>query len=153
MNQIMQLLTNPYLITGAGSWCVAQVLKVIIHSAVNRSFDIRRLFGDGGMPSGHSATVTSLATLTALTYGVGSFEFAVTAIFALIVCHDAKGIRREAGKHAILLEEIVNLFEEISKEPLPEVRLKKFVGHTPLQVLAGIGIGILNAVLMYYLIF
>jgi len=153
MSWLSELITNPYLITATSSWCVAQLLKVIIHAAVYRTLDLKRLFGDGGMPSGHSATVTSLAVLTALTRGVGSFDFAVTAILALIVCHDAKGVRQEAGKHAVLLDELVTLFKEMSSEPLPEVRLKKFVGHTPLQVAAGIGIGAANAVGMYFLFF
>ena len=153
MSWLSELITNPYLITATSSWCVAQLLKVIIHAAVYRTLDLKRLFGDGGMPSGHSATVTSLAVLTALTRGVGSFDFAVTAILALIVCHDAKGVRQEAGKHAVLLDELVTLFKEMSSEPLPEVRLKKFVGHTPLQVAAGIGIGAANAVGIYFLFF
>lgn len=153
MYRLFDFITNPYLLTGIGSWCIAQILKVVIHAAVNRTFDIKRLFGDGGMPSGHSATVTSLTTLTGLTRGFGSLEFAITAILAIIVCHDAMGVRREAGKHAELLDEMVNLFEEISKEPLPEIRLKKFVGHSPTQVFVGIGIGICVASLMYLLLF
>lgn len=153
MDRLFDFITNPYLLTGIGAWCIAQILKVFIHAAVNRTFDIKRLFGDGGMPSGHSATVTSLTTLTGLTRGFGSLEFAITAILAIIVCHDAMGVRREAGKHAELLDEMVNLFEDISKEPLPEIRLKKFVGHSPTQVFAGMGIGICIAIFMYFLLF
>ena len=153
MQFLLDLITNPFLVTGITSWMIAQVIKVIIYAIINKSFDIRRLFGDGGMPSGHSATVVSLATFSALTFGPASFEFAVTAILALIVCHDASGVRQEAGKHAVLLDELISLFEEISAEPLPEVRLKKFVGHTNMQVFAGGAIGICNALLMYFLIF
>ena len=153
MQWLIEFFTNPFLLTGAGAWCVAQVMKVIIHALVNRKLDITRLFGDGGMPSGHSATVTALSTITLLVYGPSSFEFAVTAILTLIVCHDATGVRQEAGKHAVLLDELVILFQEISKEPLPEVRLKKFVGHTKIQVFCGMGIGVLFGILMYGVFF
>ncbi len=146
---ILALLTNPYLIASLGAWCIAQVAKVIIHAIVYRSFDLHRLFGDGGMPSGHSATVMGLCTITLLKMGPGSFEFAVTAILATIVCHDAMGVRREAGKHAELLFEMAELFESLSKEPLPEVKLKKFVGHTPMQVFVGGAIGVLHGMLMW----
>ena len=132
MNWLLELVKNPYLITGIASWLVAQVLKLIIYSIVNKEFDISRLYGDGGMPSGHSATVTSLATISALYFGFASFEFAVTAILATIVCHDAMGVRQETGKQAILINELVKAFEELSEDKLPEVKLKEFVGHMPI---------------------
>jgi len=146
-------LGNPILITAVASWTVAQVLKVIINAIINKEFSIERLFGDGGMPSGHSATVTSMATVTALIYGLGSFEFAVTAILAIIVCHDAMGVRQETGKQAVLLNELIEAFEALSKADLPEVKLKEFVGHTPIQVAVGIALGIANAFAMHYLVF
>ncbi len=153
MDRVTALFTNPFLLTGVSSWMIAQVLKTVIHAIVHKQLDLRRMFGDGGMPSGHSATVTALAVLSGLVYGFGSYSFAIAAILMLIVCHDAKGVRQETGKQAILLEEMVRLFEDLSAEPLPDVRLKKFVGHTPTQVFAGIGIGAANAVLMYFLLF
>ena len=78
MNWFIDLISNPFLITAVSSWLIAQVLKTIIHAFVNKKIDVMRLFGDGGMPSGHSATVTSLAMMSALVYGADSFEFAVT---------------------------------------------------------------------------
>ena len=152
MSWFYDLITNPFLITGVSSWVIAQVLKMIIHCIVNKKFDIHRLFGDGGMPSGHSATVTSVAIISALIYGTGSFQFAVTAILAIIVCHDAMGVRRETGKQAVIINELVNAFEILSSKELPEVKLKEFVGHTPIQVLAGIVVGAANAVLIYVLL-
>lgn len=153
MDWLVALLGNPILITAVASWTVAQVLKVIINAIINKEFSIERLFGDGGMPSGHSATVTSMATVTALIYGLGSFEFAVTAILAIIVCHDAMGVRQETGKQAVILNELIEAFEALSKKDLPEVKLKEFVGHTPIQVAVGIALGIANAFAMYYLVF
>jgi len=152
MNWLWDLLANPLLITAVGSWALAQVIKVIIHAIIYKKFDIGRLFGDGGMPSGHSATVVSLALISGLIYGFGSFEFAVTTILAIIVCHDATGVRQETGKQAVVINELVRAFEALTTDDLVEVKLKEFVGHTPVQVLAGALLGVLNAVGMYFLL-
>ena len=149
MDWLYDLITNKFFITGITAWAVAQVLKVIIHTIVYKKFDYRRFFGDGGMPSCHSATVASLATISGLCCGFGSVEFAVCAILATIVCHDAMGVRLETGKQSMVLNEIIESFEILSKKELPEVKLKEFVGHTPIQVMAGILIGIAHAVVMY----
>lgn len=152
MSWLYDLVKNPFLITGVSSWLIAQVLKVIIHAIINKKFDISRLFGDGGMPSGHSATVSSLAVICALVYGTGSVQFAITAILAIIVCHDAMGVRREAGKQAVVLNRMIEEFDDVlTAEELTEVKLKEFVGHTLTQVIAGVFIGVANAFLMYYL--
>lgn len=153
MEYLIGLVTNPFLLVGLGSWFVAQVAKTIIHAVINGTIDWRRLFGDGGMPSGHSATVSSLAMMSGLVYGMDSFEFAVSAILAVIVCHDAMGVRLETGKQALLLNEIVRSFEILAKKELPEVKLKEFVGHTPTQVMVGIAIGIANAIVMFLLMY
>jgi len=149
MNWLQDLITNPFLITGVSSWFFAQVIKTIIHAIVNKKLDITRLFGDGGMPSGHSATVTSLAIITGLHFGLNSFEFAIAIIFALVVCKDAMGVRLETGKQAQILNEIIETYEVLTSEELPEVKLKEFVGHTPVQVLTGVLLGAANAILMY----
>ena len=154
MDWLLDLVTNRFLITGVSSWAVAQVLKTIIHFIIYKKFDISRLFGDGGMPSGHSATVTSIAVAAALFYGTGSFEFAIAAILAIIVCHDAMGVRLETGKQAVIINELVKAFNILSAQDLSEeVKLKEFVGHTPIQVLAGMLIGVLNALVMHFWIF
>lgn len=150
MNWLYDLFTNPYLITSLSSWAVAQVIKAIIHAIVNKKFDIHRLFGDGGMPSGHSATVTSLAIITGLINGFGSAVFAVAMILAVVVCHDAMGVRQETGKQAAVLNELIELFSLPLDSELREIKLKEFVGHTPVQVLAGIFVGVVNAIVMYY---
>lgn len=149
MQWFFDLIHNPFLITGVSSWAVAQVIKVIIHAIIYKTLAWERLFGDGGMPSGHSATVSSLAVICGLICGTGSAQFAISAILAIIVCHDATGVRWETGKQAQLLNELVEAFNDLSKDALPEVKLKEFVGHTPVQVLAGILIGVANAFVMY----
>ena len=81
--------------------------------------------------------------------GFNSVIFAIAAILAIIVCHDATGVRQETGKHSMMLNEIIQILEN---EDLPEVKLKELVGHTPIQVAAGILIGIANACLMYFVV-
>ena len=152
MEWIIDLLTNPYLITAVSSWAIAQVLKVLINAAFQKKLSLERLFGDGGMPSGHSATVTSLAVFTALTYGTGSYAFAISAVLAVIVCHDAMGVRQETGKQAILLNEIIKSFSIPADKELQNIKLKELVGHTPLQVMAGILVGVGNAFFMYFIV-
>lgn len=147
------LVTNPFIVTSISSWAIAQVIKVIIHAFINKKIDISRLFGDGGMPSGHSATVSSLAIICGLVHGTGSIYFAISAILAVIVCHDAMGVRRETGKQAVIINELTKAFSVLTEEKMPEVKLKEFVGHTPIQVFAGILIGILNAFVMYNILF
>ena len=155
MDWFWELLSNRYLITGVSSWFFAQVIKTIIYAIINKKWVWERMVGDGGMPSCHSATVSSLALISALTHGFQSFEFAVTALLAVIVCHDAMGVRLETGKQAVLINELIKAFEDLYKNQdiLPEVKLKEFVGHTPVQVIAGITIGLLNACVMHFWVF
>lgn len=144
---IIDLLTNKFLIVAVSSWLLSQITKLIIHLIVSKKFVIERLFGDGGMPSTHSATVCSLATFSALVYGMGSFEFALAAVFALVVCRDAMGVRRETGKQASVLN---NIIKSIEKHDFSAIQLKEFVGHTPAQVAVGSLLGIANAVILYF---
>lgn len=153
MDWLKELISNPFLIAGISSWLVAQVAKTVIHAVINKKIDLERLVGDGGMPSGHSATVTGMAMMALLLRGPGSFEFAVCAILAVIVCHDAMGVRQETGKQAVLINEIVKAFEVLTTQDLPEVKLKEFVGHTPIQVIAGILIGGINAIFLFFVFF
>ena len=152
MNWFNELINNPLFIVSVSSWFIAQMLKVIINAVINKKFDWERLFGDGGMPSGHSATVSSLAAISFLIYGAGSFEFAVTGILAIIVCHDAMGVRLETGKQAQVINEIIRSFTILAEGTVAETKLKELVGHTPVQVLAGIILGIVNACIMYFCI-
>ena len=153
MNWLWELLKNPLLLTAVSSWLIAQVVKTIIHAIINKKIVFERLIGDGGMPSAHSATVSSLAAFAALQEGPGSFHFAAALFLAIIVCHDAMGVRLETGKQAKMLNEMVTAFETLTKKDLPEVKLKEFVGHTPIQVIAGILTGCVVAVFTHFVIF
>ena len=148
-----ELLENQVLISSVIGWTVAQVLKTIIDCALNKSFNAERLTGSGGMPSSHSATVCALTMSAALCYGLGSFEFAVSFVVAMVVMYDAVGVRRETGKQAKLLNWMMteNPFKlklnELNAEIVQET-LKEYVGHTPLQVVAGAILGIIIALLV-----
>lgn len=153
MEQIVALVKNPFFLVPLMSWGIAQVLKVIINYCVTRELNWERLFGDGGMPSGHSATVSAMATMAFLQFGAGSYQFAIALMVAIIVTHDATGVRLETGKQAVVIKELMQSIEILTNKDLPEVKLKEFVGHTPFQVLAGITIGIINGVVAFYCIY
>lgn len=159
-NIISELLSNQILVCGVTGWAVAQVLKTLIYALMHREFRIERMFGDGGMPSGHSATVSAMATAAAILYGFASFEFAISCMLAIIVMHDAMGVRMETGRQGKVLNEmieffhsegVIETFKSKNKDKVYafwEARLKEFVGHTPMQVVIGslLGIGIACAI-------
>ena len=151
---ILGIISNDVLIVSLASWLIAQLLKIVINGIVNKRFDIERLFGDGGMPSGHSATVIAMALMVGFRMGFDNPLFGIAMIFAIIVMHDATGVRQEAGKHARSIIELTDMFNEYLLEHDEKVKvekLKTLVGHTPLQVICGAGVGIL-VVVVYLLI-
>lgn len=149
MEFLSELYHNRVFMAAVTGWFVAQILKTIIHMWFNRRFVAERLVGSGGMPSSHSSTVCALVTAAGIEFGGGSYEFAIAAIFAIIVMYDAMGVRRETGIQAKVLNEMMELFTKMGKEMTAEDRLKEFVGHTPLQVLMGAILGVGIALLMY----
>ena len=151
MEFFQELIHNRIFMSAVTGWFVAQVLKTIIYMIVNKQFVAERLVGSGGMPSSHSATVCALATATGFEYGAGSFEFAISIILAIIVMYDARGVRRETGIQAKLLNDLVQTFVDMGRSELSAYdRLTEFVGHTPLQVFAGAILGILISVGIHF---
>ena len=152
MDTFSEIIHNKMLITPLVGWFVAQTLKTIIHSVVNRQFTAERMVGGGGMPSAHSATVCSLATITALTYGVSGYEFAIAGIFAIVTMYDAMNVRWETGKQGRVLNDLIAAFNKLTKEKIgPDKALKELIGHSPLQVLMGALLGIAVAFMMYFI--
>ncbi|MCR5670052.1 MAG: divergent PAP2 family protein [Butyrivibrio sp.] len=143
MDFIYGILHNQILVAAFWAWICAQILKTFIYVVVNKEFNSERLLGDGGMPSSHSATVMALVTATAFSYGPGSFEIAVTGIMALIVMHDAMGVRRETGKQAKAINNMMEWLNDLNSDIPAEQKLKEFVGHSPLQVFFGAVLGVL----------
>lgn len=138
MNFILQY---KYLIIPLATWFFIQVFKVIWDLVATHKFNFKRILGAGGMPSSHSAVVTSLATMVGKDNGIDSAIFAVSLIFACIVMYDAAGVRRAAGKQAKLLNKIVET-PGLTNLQVQE-RLVEVLGHTPTQVIVGAAIGVL----------
>ena len=152
MNAIIQLLNNTVFMAAASGWLIAQVLKTIIYGIINKSFNPERLVGSGGMPSCHSSTVCALATAAGIEYGLGSAEFAISAILAIIVMYDARGVRLETGIQAQVINEIMEIIQTMGKKISYEEKLKEFIGHTPLQVAVGAILGVLIALFYCFVI-
>lgn len=163
---------NYCLICALVGWIVAQILKTLFVFMVEKRFDVERLFGSGGMPSAHSATVCSLAIAVSRECGVDSPMFAIAAVLAVVVMYDATGVRRSSGEQARVLNRIVNVldipdvhqkeiknklrifskkpdnFEDIEEDDEDMKKLKEKLGHTPLEVLGGALLGIVIALIV-----
>jgi uncharacterized protein len=124
------------------SWFTAQLIKVIRARITEKRYNLRWMIKTGGMPSAHSATVSSLAAVTGLYYGFNSIPFLVAGVFTIITMFDAAGVRRNVGRQAIILNKMLDELQE--KGQVPEQRVKELLGHTPVEVFAGafLGIGI-----------
>ena len=142
---MIEFLKHSAFVTAVIAWFAAQAIKVVIVLIKEKKIDFSRFVGAGGMPSSHSAFVTSLATAVGFSSGFLSELFSISSVLALIVMYDAAGVRRAAGEQAKILNELI---EEWGKQNFKntEVRLKELLGHTPLQVIAGAILGIAIAI-------
>lgn len=129
-----------YLIVPMSVWLCIQIFKVIWDLVATHKFNFKRILGAGGMPSSHSAVVTSIATMIGKTQGINSPIFALAVMFAFVVMYDAAGVRRAAGKQAKLLNKLVET-PGLSNIQVQE-KLVEVLGHTPMQVIVGAVIGI-----------
>ncbi len=152
---------NVMLIAAILGWVSAQLLKTIIHVITTKKFSAERIFGAGGMPSSHSATVCALAITASRIYGITSSEFALSMVLALVVMYDACGVRRAAGLHAREINRMRKILDKLDDETIERLDeeidieldsgendgvtkdLKEFLGHTPFQVLCGALLGII----------
>lgn len=140
-NTLLGFITNKYIYIPFLLWFGIQLFKLIYDLVTTKKFNFKRIMGAGGMPSSHSAVVTSLATLVGKNYGVDSAVFAVSLVFAFVVMYDACGVRRAAGKQAKVLNEIVNT-PGLTNGQVQE-KLQEALGHTPIQVFVGALIGLI----------
>ena len=140
------VLQNYYLWVPISIWLLIQIWKFIWDMIVNKRINLRRLLGAGGMPSSHSAVVTSLATLIGYYEGLDSAIFALSVIFALVVMYDAAGVRRAAGKQARILNQILNT-KNMAGVTVHE-KLIELLGHTPFEVAVGAVVGICYALII-----
>ena len=142
------LFTNYPLMCALVGWFVAQICKVFTGMFRERNFDvITALFGTGGMPSSHAASVCALAIASAIAYGLNSFQFAVSVVLALIVMRDASGVRRSAGEQAKIINRMI---KTLSKGGTIDFNsdIKEIIGHTPFQVFVGAALGAVVPFLM-----
>ena len=133
--------------TTVAAWIIAQLIKVFLGVLRERRFNFRWFVGTGGMPSSHAAGVSALSTSIGVSYGFDSALFAVTLVFTLIVLFDAQGVRFSTGKMAEVLNRMLD--DIYWKKRLDDKRLKEFLGHTPVEVFAGIALGIMVSLLLY----
>ena len=151
MQLIRELLSmNEILTVSLLGWFTAQVLKTIINFILLGKFQLERMWGDGGMPSAHSATVCAMVIATARSEGIASPIFAIASVLAIITMHDAMGVRYETGEQAKVLNQMIEQWIDISEKNSPflqNLHLKEMVGHTPLQVTAGVVVGVVVGLL------
>ena len=126
-----------------------QGYKGVAHFVRNRHWNLRRFVETGGMPSSHAASVSSLSTLIGLREGFGSSLFGATLFFSLIVMYDAAGLRRAAGRHAMVLNRLIDHNFKNPEEGAH--KLMELLGHTPFEVLVGALLGIGSAMLWVWI--
>ncbi|MFC3210852.1 MULTISPECIES: divergent PAP2 family protein [Planomicrobium] len=157
----MELFSNTPLMIALFAIIFAQFIKIPIQYAVTRELDWRLFTSTGGMPSSHSAAVTSLTTAVAYEHGVGSTIFAVSTMFAVITMYDATGVRFQAGQQALTINKMrmdLQLFMNETrnwpkkKEEEKIEELKTLLGHKPSEVFMGALTGIAISAIVYSLI-
>jgi len=140
---IAALFQNKALIAGLTAWLLAQIIKMPLDYFRTRRWNWALLITTGGMPSSHSALMTGTAHAIGLYYGFDNPIFAVAVAIAMVVVYDAAGVRRQAGIHA---QRINVLFDELLHGHLMnEKDLREVLGHTPLEVVGGILLGLVVA--------
>jgi acid phosphatase family membrane protein YuiD len=142
------LFYNQVLISALAAWSLAQLIKVPLEYFQTRRWNWALLLRAGGMPSSHSALVASVTHAIGLHIGFDTPLYAIAFVLSMIVIYDATGIRRQAGKHA----EIINtmIADLASGHPLKEEQLREVLGHTPLEALGGTLLGLFTAQLAYW---
>lgn len=141
MQDFWHILDNRVLTVSLIACFIAQLSKLVVELIQNRRLNVRVLVTAGGMPSSHSALVGALATAVGQTMGWDTPEFAIAFMFAVIVMYDAAGVRQAAGKQARILNQIIDEFFD-GHQQFSEDRLKELLGHTPVQVIVGLALGV-----------
>ncbi len=138
--QLGGIFQNHVLLTALTAWAIAQVIKVPLEFLRTRRWNWSLLLRAGGMPSSHSALVTGIAHGIGLHSGFDQPLFALAAAVAIVVVYDATGIRRQAGMHAALINHMID--DLAAGHPLKGEQLLEVLGHTPLEAVAGVILGL-----------
>lgn len=147
MNNFEQLLNNTVLCVAVLSWAIAQLIKIVIDLFKTKKISLDLLFSTGGFPSSHTSFVVALTGGVGFVDGFNSTTFAISFVLASVVMYDAMGIRRAAGNHAKILNQLVL---KIDNGYTMEKKLEELLGHTPLQVLGGFILGSVVSFLAFY---
>ena len=138
------------LLVSFSAWFIAQSIKVIFSLLFHRKFEPGLFLASGGMPSAHSAFISSVAVQIGLQSGFESSIFALAAAITLIVVYDAFNVRRSVGLQGQTLNKMIEYVVE--KDDTREIKtIKEVMGHTPLQVLFGIILGVSHVYLLHYI--
>ncbi len=140
------IFNNPTLVVAIISWVLGQTIKLVIDYIYTHRWDGSLLFRAGGMPSSHSALMSSVALSTGLYDGFNSPVFALAVAISLVVIYDATGIRRQAGIHAQKINLLIN--ELFSGQPISEDQLREVLGHSPLEAAGGVILGVAVALIV-----
>jgi uncharacterized protein len=130
------------------SMFVAQLYKLISSYFPAKKIVWSRLWETGGMPSSHSASVIALTTAVAFTEGLRSIAFAICVVFSIVVMYDAAGIRKAAGEHAGVINQLTDFFSTAFDKKFNNEKLKELLGHNRTEVFVGAVLGLLIALLM-----
>ncbi len=144
------ILDNPMFWTGMAGWMLAQILKIPIDYFQNKRWNWALFFAAGGMPSSHSALVTSTALAAGLYHGFDSAIFALAVAVAMVVVYDATGVRRQAGMQAQKINILVN--ELLKGHPISQQELREVIGHTPLEAIGGVLLGLITAMGLWFIL-
>ncbi len=146
---LLALLHNHVLIVMLTAWLSAQLIKIPLDFLYSRRWNWALLLSVGGMPSSHSALVSSVTMAVGLYHGFDNPLFTVSLAMAMVVTYDAAGVRRQAGIHA---QRINILFDELLRGHMfNEKELREVLGHTPLEVTGGVLFGVVVATVMWLL--
>lgn len=145
---LLAVFQNKALLAGLIAWVVAQVLKIPLEYLRNRRWNWALLLTTGGMPSSHSSLMTATTLAIGLYDGFDSPIFALGVVITMIVTYDAAGVRQQAGIHAQRINVIVA--ELFKGHPINERDLREVLGHTPLEVVGGILLGIVVAMVQWW---
>lgn len=140
---------NKTLLISFISLFIAQFIKIFTINPIS----ITSIIGSGGFPSSHSTFVATLTTLIGLKHGFNSDLFSIVLIFSMIVTYDASGVRRAVGDQANVLNKLIKHLNVKNAEKKPELLkedLKELIGHTPLEVFAGVILGVTIALISFY---
>ena len=143
----MSIFYNYVLIAGLIAWAIAQTIKVPLEYLQTHRWNWALLVQAGGMPSSHAALLIGVTHGIGLSVGFNSALFALAFAMCMVVIYDATGIRRQAGIHAERINAMIN--DLAAGQPVKQEQLVEVLGHSPLEVLGGILLGLIVAQLTW----